>query len=156
MTGNRIIDYILVGFMLLMTLATASVYTYTVFIYQKPLPDDSGGLARLKGDVRRMVDGNAYQLGKFTVNLPSKNSRLRFLDVNIYLVPFGEADVALFEENKPVIQDKIIGIAGSMEAAELNSISGKILLESRVKKAINALLGQVSVKRIYFTRFVVQ
>ena len=156
MAGSKLLDTVLVGLMLLASTVTLSIFSYIHFIHQKPVPNDAEELEMLKGDVRRIVDGNAYQLGKLTINLPSSNSRLRFLDVNIYLVPFHEDDIKLFEDHKPVVQDRIIDIAGSIEASELNSISGKILLESRIKKNLNALLGKTAVKKIYFTRFVVQ
>jgi flagellar FliL protein len=43
-----------------------------------------------------------------------------------------------------------------MKASELNSITGKILLESRIKKRLNSILGAPIIKRIYFSKFIIQ
>ena len=143
--------------MLLASLGTLSVFVYEGFIFEKPLLEDSKELEVFKNDVG-MIGSNrdTYQIDKLLINLPTKTSRLRHLDVNIYLVPFQGDDVRLFEEHKAIVQDKIIDIAGRMSAEELGSISGKLLFESRIKREVNSILGKKSVKKVYFTRFVIQ
>jgi flagellar basal body-associated protein FliL len=43
-----------------------------------------------------------------------------------------------------------------MSPSDVDSMTGKITFESRVKKAVNEKLGQPIVKQIYFSSFVVQ
>ena len=91
-----------------------------------------------------------------TINLKSKHKRLRFLDVTIHLVPFKSRHMDLMEKFKSLIQDTIIKISGEMHPTELNSVSGKIILETRIKKSINQKVGFPLVKNILFTHFVIQ
>ena len=58
--------------------------------------------------------------------------------------------------NLPVVQDRIIDITSKMGPDELNSLSGKILLEDRLKREINKTMKKPMVKNIYFASFIVQ
>ena len=143
--------------MLLASVGALSVFIYERFIFEKPLLDNLEELKAFRRDAKVAAEDNsAYQINKLLVNLPTTTSRLRYLDVNIYLVPFMAEDVRLFEDHRAIIHDKVIDIAGRMTAEELGSISGKLLFESRIKREVNAFLGRSSVKKVYFTRFVIQ
>ena len=156
MTGKKIIDSILMGTMILASLAALGVFVYTQILYEKPLPDNQLQTEKLIKDSKNINFPDAYKLDKLTINLESDSSRLRFLDVQVFLVPFESSQTSLFEEHKAVIQDLVIDVTDSMTPSELNSVSGKILLESKIKKAINGNLGGKIVKKIYFSRFVIQ
>lgn len=156
MTGNKKIDQILVAMSSLATLLTALVFIYTVYIYEKPLPNETQHMLDLIQSARQQAFAEAYKLEGMTINLPSSTSRLRFLDLEIHLVPFFPNQHSLIDRNIPIITDIIIDIAGHMEPSELNTTIGRILLENRVKEAINSQLGQKVIKEILFTRFVIQ
>jgi flagellar FliL protein len=50
----------------------------------------------------------------------------------------------------------VIQVAAQMEASDLDSMTGKMTFEGRVKKMVNEKLGQPVIKQIYFSTFVVQ
>ena len=157
MMGEKISDYIVMGLSALASLIAFWAFFYTNFIFEKPLPENTKELEAFKRTAGRMtMADNAYQLDKLIINLPSRTSRPRFLDTNIHLVPLGEDGIKNFEENKARIQDTVIDIVSRTPPEELGGISGKILLKSRLKTALNGFLGQRAVKDIYFTRFVIQ
>lgn len=156
MTGKKLIDTILIGLMLLATLATAGVFFYTQYVYERPLPNPEAERAKMFEQAKEKLFPNSYKLDKLIINLPSRSSRLRFLDMQVYLVPFESSATESFDKHKAAIQDLIIEIASAMEPGELGTISGKILLESRMKNSINMLFPKPLIKSIQFTDFVIQ
>ena len=71
------------------------------------------------------------------MNLPARTARLRFLELEISLFPFKEKQKAKLEALTPILKDTIIDVSSKMSPDELNSISGKILLEERIKKSFS-------------------
>ena len=90
------------------------------------------------------------------VNLPSRSKKLRFLEITTEIVPFNDDQVAEIEKNKHIVRDTFLDIAGEMPPEELNSLTGKILLENRIKTRLNKEMGAKIVQELYFTKFVVQ
>ena len=78
------------------------------------------------------------------------------MSADLDLIPFKEKHLSKLEDNKAYIRDAIIDIASNMSASELASLSGKILLEERIKKQINTKLRKQIIKEIYFSNFVIQ
>ena len=64
--------------------------------------------------------------------------------------------MAEIEKNKHIVRDTFLDIAGEMTPEELNSITGKIILEDRIKKRLNKSLGARPVQEMYFQKYVVQ
>jgi flagellar FliL protein len=93
---------------------------------------------------------------KITVNLNSGANNLRFLDLEMDILTFAESQKQTIKEKHPLIFDTTIDICGNMEAGELLSLSGKILLENRLRENINQKLGEKIIKEIFFSRYVVQ
>jgi flagellar FliL protein len=58
--------------------------------------------------------------------------------------------------NVSVVLDRLIVISSKMGADELNTLTGKILLEDRLRKDINTIFGKPVVKSIFFSRYTVQ
>jgi flagellar FliL protein len=81
---------------------------------------------------------------------------MRYVELEIHLVLFKSDDAGIIKTYLSVVQDKIITVASKMGADELNSLTGKILLEDRLKKEINKSLGKPVVKSIFFSRYIVQ
>lgn len=150
------IDMVLMGLMAAATLGALGIFVYTEMIYKKPLPSEQKEKANLLKDSKKIIFSEAYKLDKMIINLHSRKSRLRFLDIQVYIVPFKPSSNELFEKNKALIHDAIIDVAGQLDPEELNSVAGKILFESRVKKRINDIVNNNLVKELYFSRFVVQ
>ncbi len=156
MTGNKSIDKIILLLTLAASITAAGVFIYTEMIYKRPLPNNEAELAKLKDETKNNFLPESFKLDKIIVNLPSNTTRLRFLDAEIHLVIFDKNDSAILEENKAKINDVIIEVASSMEPDELNSISGKLIFENRVKSRINGFLSKIIIKELFYTKFVVQ
>lgn len=156
MTGNKAVDNAILFLTLLATAACLGIFVYTEMIYKRPLPQNDQEMTLLMSDSKSQVFPAPFKLDKLIINLKSRKTRLRFLNLQAYIVPLYENTDDIFESNRAIINDAIIQIAGRMEADELNSISGKILLEDRVKKAINKITRKQLVKELLFTKFVVQ
>jgi flagellar FliL protein len=156
MTGNAFVDKILVGISLGASLVCLGLFIYTEMVYQRPLLDNASEFMKLESDAKEINIIDSYKLEKLIVNLQSRTKRLRFLDVQVFIVPFKSGDISTLEEMKVIIHDEMIDVASRMEPDELNTVAGKILLESRVKKRINLLAKRPIAKRLYYTKFVVQ
>jgi len=156
MTGNKLADNIILILSFLATAVCVGVFVFTEMIYQKPLPSEQVELQRLMSDNKKKAFPAPFKLDQLIINLNSRKTRLRFLSVETQLVPFNHDSDDKFESYRSMINDSIIDIAGRMTAEELNSISGKILLEERIKKSVNKLMGKQFVKGVLFTKFVIQ
>ncbi len=158
MTGNRIIDFILWTLTLLITGGTLGVFVYTEMIYQRPLVSDSAEKQEMMNDIAKAEAQEAIALGKITLNIVADrpSARLRYLDVEASLVPFNGSGATRINDNKKLIIDGFIDVASRMSPEELASISGRILLESRLKKRIEEITGPQTVKEVLFTSFIIQ
>ena len=70
-------------------------------------------------------------------------------------------DTEKLETNKYILRDEIITLAGSMYPNELNTVSGKLVFEEKIKQRFNDALASATnkkktIRKIYFTKFVVQ
>lgn len=140
----------------LATLAAGGVFVYTDFIYKKPIPDNEKELQALKDEVSKGAAFKTFKLKKFTTNLYSRKTRLRYLNLEAYIEPFAEEQINQLEEKESIIYDTVILTAGRLKPEDLNSLSGKILFENKVKNNINDLYEEPVVRKVYFSVFVVQ
>jgi len=160
MTGKKLLDMILIALMLVTTLAVIGLFYYTEKVYKRPPIDE----AKEREAFLKESDPKAlpafYKLDKMTVSLvprdPNANQRMRYIELEVHLVMFKSEDAGIIKTYLPVVQDKIITITSKMGADELNSLTGKILLEDRLKNEINKSLGKSVVKSIFFSRYIVQ
>ena len=112
--------------------------------------------AKLLEDSRIQAYPESYRLERLVINLKSSANRLRFLDVQMYVVPFSGGKGELLSRYSPQIYDVVNRIGGGMEPDEINSIHGKIIFENRILKEINRILGEKVVKEIQYSKFIVQ
>lgn len=156
MTGNKTIDMALISLMTLASAAVLGLFLYTEMLYTKPLPDERTEKKKLIEEARTLNFKEAIKLDKLTINLPNERSRLHYLDLESYLIPFKSETRDLIDKKKAIIYDSIIDVASNMESDELNTVTGKMLFENRIKNRINEVLGGKKIKDIQFTVFVVQ
>lgn len=146
--------------MMLTTLAVIGLFYYTEKIYKRPPINEAKEKEALMQDSDAKTLPAFYKLDKMTVSLvppeAKSNQRMRYIELEIHLVMFKSEDAGTIKTYLPIVQDKIIVIASKMGADELNSLTGKILLEDRLKKEINKSLGRPIVKSIFFSRYTVQ
>jgi flagellar FliL protein len=124
----------------------------------KPKPTDQAAEAEaLKNDAIAITQLQPVPIKKFVVNLYSKSSRLRYLDLEMNILTFREDQKEIIKANEHIFKDIVIEIASHLEPDDLDSVTGKILLENKIKKQVNAKLGDPPViKQIFFSGFVVQ
>jgi flagellar FliL protein len=156
MTGNKTIDTALIGLFTLATLGALGVFIYTEMVYVKPTTSDKVELQALKEDSKKAVAPEVYKMDKLIINLNAQGSRLRFLDVEVHLVPFKSDSIEMIKGQDPYVKDAIIDIASNMAPDELNTVAGKVLLEERIRRRLNDFFGKSIIKEIFFSRFVVQ
>ncbi len=162
MTGNRILDIVIGAISVLIAgFAFYVFYMSSVTLFDRPTPDASAELAALKREGMALSFPRTYDLKSIVVNLKSRTKRLRFLEVDMHITPFDEMDTEKFETHKHILRDEIITLAGGMFPNELNSVTGKLVFEEKIKQRFNDALAPIlgkkaSVRRIYFTKFVIQ
>jgi flagellar FliL protein len=137
-----------------------SALTLGMFIhwyrYEKPAPSDTDETAKLLDVKEKAKDTFTFQVKKIVINIPSKPGRLRFFETSINFVPYIGADVKILEDHEFILRDSIIEVARKMTEDELNSVTGKILLEERLINQINSIFKRNIIKELYFSAFVIQ
>lgn len=150
------VQKILVLVNLVVVLAGAGLVYYAHNMIKPEPTNVAAEVESLKAGAVEQASVQAVPMKKFVVNLFSRSSRLRFLDVEMNIVPFYENQKELIKSSEHLFKDVVIEVAAQLEADDLDSLSGKILLENKIKKQVNAKLGQPVVKQIFFSGFVVQ
>ncbi len=156
MTGNKILDYVIMGLSTVATIACLGVFVYTTMIYEKPTIDNDLEFSKMEKETSQIQVKNAYKIKKLIVNLKSRSTRLRFVEMDLHIVPIRSKFISIIEKKDVEIKDIIIDTAGRMQPEEINSVAGKILLETRIKNHINKYVGKPVVKEILFSKFIVQ
>ncbi len=138
----------------LVALGCAGVFAYGAFFFKRPLPQNAEEFQNLKQEARSRTQVPPVEIKKMTINLYSNRNKLRFLDIQVNLLPFGMEDISFIKDNESILRDVIIDIVGDMEEDELTSVSGKILLEKRIIDGFNERVRRKAVKKLFFSTFV--
>lgn len=156
MTGKAILDKIIIGINLLGLLLGIGIFVYKNKIYQRPYPDEFLEYKKMQEALKGKTEEKSYKFDKIIVNLKSVETRLRFLSFQMEVVVFKEPELKIIEEAKPLIYDSVIETINYFDPDEINTVTGKILFENKLKREINNIAKKAIVKRIYFTSFVIQ
>lgn len=156
MTGNPSIDKILLGLNGAFIAAATALIIYAHTGIKRPPINEAGQMRELIDESLLKNELTPVVFPKQVVNLYSRATRLRFLDMQMNVEVFEAAHKDIIELYKPYILDSLIQITGNMQPEELNSVTGRILLETRLKSRINTHLARHVVKKIYFSRFIIQ
>jgi len=98
-----------------------------------------------------------YPLESFIVNLLDKTGLgKRYLKITIELEVDNEASKNIIESNKTQLKDTILILLSGLSFEEISSIEGKLDLKQAILSRTNQVLGSNTIRRIYFTEFVVQ
>jgi flagellar FliL protein len=151
------VQKILIIVNLVIALAGVGIVYYSHNII-KPEPTNQAAEAEaIKDQAIASTQLRPVPIKKFVVNLHSRSSRLRYLDIEMNILTFHEDQVNVIKSSEHILKDVVIEIASRLEPEELDSVTGKILLENKIKKVMNTKLGDPAViKQIYFSTFVVQ
>jgi|GEM_PF-430491 len=156
-TGKKGLDFLLIGLSTLTSLAALGFFLYTQILYERPPTDTKKSREALEAQMLSSSHFEMFKIEKIIANLPSSSASLRFCEVVPYLVVFEKETLALLEKNIPVIRDFFLEEIGRFSPEELNTVSGKLLMQNRVKERVNSLVNNTSgIKEIIFETFVIQ
>lgn len=146
---------IIINLVVVLVATGVVVYSHTLL---KPEPtNQTAEEESLKKDATQSSQIQPVPIKKFVVNLHSKSSRLRYLDIEMNVLTFREDQKQLIKENEHIIKDIVIDLASQYSPEDLDSLTGKLLLEKKIKDRVNARLGELPVvKQIYFSTYVIQ
>ena len=158
MLGIPIVDKIIALINVLAVSVVVGFFAYSNFIAKTPPIDEQIEEMLLEKSAMINNESKSYKVDKLIINLQSRSTRLRFLDTEVNLEPFSVADLEYFAQAVPkaIIYDTIIDLVSQMKPQELTSLSGKIILGSRIKNHLNQAFRQKKIKRVFFSTFVVQ
>jgi len=140
---------------IIVLLGTGVVF-YSHFIIKPASTDQAAEEEALKNSVAAK-QVKPVPIKKFVVNLHSKSTRLRYLDIEMNVLPFEENQKNIITQNEHLFKDTVIEIVSHLVPDDLDTVTGRILLENKIKKQMNSKLGNSPVvKQIYFSSFVVQ
>lgn len=96
-------------------------------------------------------------LKSFVVNLFDKRGiGKRYLKISMELEVGKEEDRVKVEDNIPRLRDTVLILLSSQTLKEINTMEGKLELKNAIVLRMNQIVGNKTVRRIYFTEFVVQ
>lgn len=156
MTGNPGIDKIIMGLNAIVVGGAAALVFYSHNMITSPTTDENKEFTGMVRDAMVEFKKQPVVFKEMVVNLYSRERRLRFLNLTMNLDVFEEGQQQRVDTMKPLIVDALIDITGNMRPDELNSVTGKILLEARLKNKINTIVNEKLVKKIYFSKFIIQ
>lgn len=130
------------------------IYSHTMI---KPAPTDQVlEKEKLQKDAIQGAQLQPVPIKRFVVNLHSRATRLRYLDLEMNVLTFSEEQKQIIRSNEHIFKDAVVEIASRLSPEDLDTVTGKILLENKIKTRVNQKFGQPVVRQIYFSGFVVQ
>ncbi len=114
-----------------------------------------GAKALKKGEVTSKEESIMFPLDPFVVNLGDQGST-KFLKVSVQLELSNKAASEMAKAKIPQIRDAIINVLTGKTSDDLMLPEGKLQLKDDINLMTNQILGDNTVKNIYFTDFVMQ
>ena len=156
MTGNKLLDKILMSLNVVIILGALGLVVKSYYFSNPEAINSTKEERSLEEDVKGSQNVKLFKLNELRINLPNPSNRLRFLKLEAHLKPFKSSLTGHLTEKKSQVIDAIIVTTGRMKPSELTTLSGKILLEEKLKKEINSLFSKPVVEKIFFSNFVIQ
>jgi flagellar FliL protein len=107
------------------------------------------------GPPRREVVGPMVVLDPFVVNLDEPGAP-RYLKVTVQMEMVNGAAVKVFEKNKTLIRDELLGYFSGLKVASTLGAENKTQIRDQLEHKVAELIGEDRVRRIVFAEFVVQ
>ena len=114
-----------------------------------------GDKAQKKGGVTAKEESAMFSLDPFIVNLNDQGAT-RFLKVVMQLELSNKAALETAKAKTPQMRDAIISMLSNHTSADLMLPEGKLQLKDEINLMANQILGNNTVKNVYFTDFVMQ
>jgi flagellar basal body-associated protein FliL len=162
-SGKRKLDLTTIVLLVnaLATIAAAGAVLYTKVLYEKPKITETQELAKIKAhepaeDEDRGADGPLVHIDAVRVNIASPDGGNHFAFFALSAECTSEEAQERFESRKDQLMDKLISLFNRKKASELNHVQGRLVMKEEVLREFNTILGEGSVKDVFFPSFMVQ
>ena len=132
----------------LSVLGGGGFFSWKTFL--NPAKDVSEGSSSMRVEI-----GPLFPLEVFIVNLAGTAGE-RYLKVNLELELKDSSLTVELEKRKPQVRDTILLLLSSKTFEDVATFKGKTKLRSEITARLNGILAPGSIKKVYFTEFVVQ
>ena len=140
---------IIIGVIVLFVLSGGGFFAWKTFL--NPAQED----VKEEGAMVRVEIGPTYPLEVFIVNLAGTSGE-RYLKVNIELELKDSSLIIELEKRKPQVRDSILLLLSSKTFEDIATFKGKTKIRNQITARLNGILMPGSIKKVYFTEFVVQ
>ena len=140
--------WIIIGVVVLLVLGGSGFFGWKTFL--NPAKDVSEGSSSMRVEI-----GPLFPLDVFIVNLAGTAGE-RYLKVNLELELKNSSLIAELEKRKPQVKDTILLLLSSKTFEDVATFRGKTKIRSEITARLNGILAPGSIKKVYFTEFVVQ
>lgn len=137
-------------------LVVGGAAAYFLLFAGKPAPEEDAAAALKKTVPTESTEiGQTYPIETFIVNLANPLGK-RYLKVTMQLELDNPKMTAELDRRMPQLRDAILTILSSKTYEDISTSQGKLRLRSEIVARVNAFLTSGSIRRVYFTEFVVQ
>lgn len=143
------IKWIIIAVVVLLVLGGGGFISWKTFLSPAQKGDSEGGAAM------RVELGPTFPLETFIVNLVGTSGE-RYLKVTIELELKESKLVSELEKRKPQVRDTILLLLSSKTFEDIATFRGKTKIRNEIIARLNAVLAPGSIKKVFFTEFVVQ
>ena len=143
------LKWIIIGVVVLLVLG-GGFFTWKAFLN----PEQKKDVAEA-GAAMRVELGPTFPLDVFIVNLAGTAGE-RYLKVNLELELKDSSLRAELEKREPQLRDTILLLLSSKTFEEVATFKGKTKIRNQITARLNGFLAPGSIKKVYFTEFVVQ
>lgn len=143
------IKWIIIGVVILLVLGGGGFISWKTFL--NPAQEEvSKESATMKVEL-----GPTFPLDTFIVNLAGTSGE-RYLKVTMELELKESALISELERRKPQVRDTVLLLISSKTFEDVATFRGKTKLRNEITARLNGILAPGSIKKVYFTEFVVQ
>jgi flagellar FliL protein len=142
------LKWIIIFVVVLSVLGSGGFFSWKTFL--NPAKDVSEGSSSMRVEI-----GPLFPLDVFIVNLAGTAGE-RYLKVNLELELKNSSLIAELEKRKPQVKDTILLLLSSKTFEDVATFRGKTKIRSEITARLNGILAPGSIKKVYFTEFVVQ
>ncbi len=143
------IKWIVIAIVVLLVLGGGGFVSWKTFL--NPAQEDGNK----EGKPIRVQLGPTFPLEVFIVNLAGTSGE-RYLKVNLELELKESSLAAELEKRSPQIRDTILLLLSGKTFEDVATFKGKTRIRNEITARLNAFLEPGSIKKVYFTEFVVQ
>ena len=143
------LKWIIIGVVVLFVLGGGGFFAWKTFL--NPAQED----VKEEGAMVRVEIGPTYPLEVFIVNLAGTSGE-RYLKVTVELELKDSSLIIELEKRKPQVRDSILLLLSSKTFEDIATFKGKTKIRNQITARLNGILMPGSIKKVYFTEFVVQ